>query len=517
MATDSHFIFTVRSAGKGSDCPLLNRLFKVTAPFQPPGTRRELGEYSLAGILDKLGGEPGYVRIVHSPMKYDQPIDVYMHRKDASFVPVQRMLPLQSGGEICSDAHKRLIVPANQGGDGAGGGGGDTNTDNSGEANKTLTFANVSREYGHNCVDQRNLASFSAEVDSVTCLGMKLWGAERGDLSFNDQSCARACRPVNVITMGPATVYVPAAMNLKNALNEQHPNSCDWATPVKPVGVALPCFCVREGDFRSASAGGCLAKFEESHANINMVVTLVLLLEYVCKNGVFGGEKTGFRTPVKGQAQHLVALREGTKLRRQATAKRLASRPHAARSAYNYFTAEMKTRYAAINPKTWHKTALAEWKVLGELAKTTKSRSGLVKWDKLARADKARFAEDLTSGTAQGPKGKVRGVSQGKGKGPGKAKSGHKVRTMDDGESDEDDNNIETDDEADGETNQPQMERGQRVEVEFEDDDAAAGGKSWFNGVVEEQTATGTIIAFDDGDVEDLNLKIIRFNLLIGH
>jgi hypothetical protein len=203
-----------------------------------------------------------------------------------------------------------------------------------------------------------------------------------------------------------------------------------------------------------------------------------------------------------------VALAKGTKLRRKATANRLAARPHAARSAYNYFVAEQKAN-ATITSDKWHKEALVAWKKLGEQAKGAKSRACFSKWDSLAREDKLRFAQELESGTAQGPKTKGRGRSSGK----GKARSTSKGKAGPDHEdTDEDDEDM--DDAGDGETNQPLMESGQRIEVQFDDDDV--GGKSWFNGVVEEQTATGTVITFDDGDVEDLNPNTIRF-FLVDH
>jgi hypothetical protein len=169
------------------DLPAAEHALPGHGTIPGPGTKRELGDYSLAGIYSKLCGEAGHVCIVHSPRKYQTPIHIYMHRKDASFVPVQRMLPLMSAGKICTDAHSCLVVPpkilaedATAVGTG-GGGGSATQTDNSGEANKTLTFVNVTKEYGYNCVDKRGIASFSAEVDSVPGLAKKLWGAERTD------------------------------------------------------------------------------------------------------------------------------------------------------------------------------------------------------------------------------------------------------------------------------------------------------------------------------------------------
>jgi hypothetical protein len=49
------------------------------------------------------------------------------------------------------------------------------------------------------------------------------------------------------------------------------------------------------------------------------------------------------------------------------------------------------------------------------------------------------------------------------------------------------------------------------VEVEFEDDEV---GKCWFDGVVESQSTSGTVVNFDDGDVQDLDLNVITYNIL---
>jgi hypothetical protein len=60
-------------------------------------------------------------------------------------------------------------------------------------------------------------------------------------------------------------------------------------------------------------------------------------------------------------------------------------------------------------------------------------------------------------------------------------------------------------------TNQPHLPPGTRVEVEFEDDEV---GKCCFDGVVERQHAKGTIVNFDDGDIQDLDLNVIPFGVL---
>jgi hypothetical protein len=52
---------------------------------------------------------------------------------------------------------------------------------------------------------------------------------------------------------------------------------------------------------------------------------------------------------------------------------------------------------------------------------------------------------------------------------------------------------------------------GTRVEVEFKDD---AVGKCWFDGAVESQSASGTTVHFDDGDIQDLDLSKIAFVVL---
>jgi hypothetical protein len=59
---------------------------------------------------------------------------------------------------------------------------------------------------------------------------------------------------------------------------------------------------------------------------------------------------------------------------------------------------------------------------------------------------------------------------------------------------------------------QPRLAQGTRLEVEFEDFNGT--GACWFDGAVESQTKTGTVIYFDDGDIQDLNLNVIRFNVL---
>jgi hypothetical protein len=60
-------------------------------------------------------------------------------------------------------------------------------------------------------------------------------------------------------------------------------------------------------------------------------------------------------------------------------------------------------------------------------------------------------------------------------------------------------------------SNQPDLPPGTRVEVEFMDDEA---GKCWFDGVVDHQNQTGTVVHFDDGDVQDLDLNTIPFGIL---
>jgi hypothetical protein len=51
---------------------------------------------------------------------------------------------------------------------------------------------------------------------------------------------------------------------------------------------------------------------------------------------------------------------------------------------------------------------------------------------------------------------------------------------------------------------------GTRVKVEFKDEGC------WYAGVVYSQHATGTVVHFDDGDVQDLNLNTIKWASLNG-
>jgi hypothetical protein len=60
-------------------------------------------------------------------------------------------------------------------------------------------------------------------------------------------------------------------------------------------------------------------------------------------------------------------------------------------------------------------------------------------------------------------------------------------------------------------SNQPLLPAGTRVEVEFEDDEV---GQCWFDGTVESQSATGSVVHFDDGDVQDLDLHSIAYGIL---
>jgi hypothetical protein len=60
-------------------------------------------------------------------------------------------------------------------------------------------------------------------------------------------------------------------------------------------------------------------------------------------------------------------------------------------------------------------------------------------------------------------------------------------------------------------TNQPDLPPGTRLEVEFDDDEV---GKCWFDGIVDHQTETGTVIHFDDGDIQDLDLKVIPYGII---
>jgi hypothetical protein len=60
-------------------------------------------------------------------------------------------------------------------------------------------------------------------------------------------------------------------------------------------------------------------------------------------------------------------------------------------------------------------------------------------------------------------------------------------------------------------TNQPDLPPGTRVEVEFEDD---LVGKCWFDGVVDSQNSTGTVVHFDDGDIQDLDLNVVLYGVL---
>ena len=39
-------------------------------------------------------------------------------------------------------------------------------------------------------------------------------------------------------------------------------------------------------------------------------------------------------------------------------------------------------------------------------------------------------------------------------------------------------------------------------------------GPCWFDGAVDSQNETGTVIFFDDGDVQDFDLNVIRFNVI---
>ena len=39
-------------------------------------------------------------------------------------------------------------------------------------------------------------------------------------------------------------------------------------------------------------------------------------------------------------------------------------------------------------------------------------------------------------------------------------------------------------------------------------------GKCWFDGTVDLQNATGTIVNFDDGDVQDLDLNVVDYGVL---
>jgi hypothetical protein len=70
-------------------------------------------------------------------------------------------------------------------------------------------------------------------------------------------------------------------------------------------------------------------------------------------------------------------------------------------------------------------------------------------------------------------------------------------------------------------TNQPPLLPGTRVEVEFEDEvgDSFGGAalvKCCFDGAVVSQHAAGTIIEFDDGDVQDLDLTVVPFGVMNG-
>ena len=60
-------------------------------------------------------------------------------------------------------------------------------------------------------------------------------------------------------------------------------------------------------------------------------------------------------------------------------------------------------------------------------------------------------------------------------------------------------------------TNQPDLPSGTRLEVKFRDDQI---GDCWFDGVVDSQNATGTIVHFDDGDIQDLDLNVIDYGVL---
>jgi hypothetical protein len=68
-------------------------------------------------------------------------------------------------------------------------------------------------------------------------------------------------------------------------------------------------------------------------------------------------------------------------------------------------------------------------------------------------------------------------------------------------------------------SNQPDLPSGTRVEIEFEDplDDiqgAAAANKYCFDGIILRQHETGTVVQFDDGDVQDLDLNVTPFGVL---